>query len=43
MAIAEESGPEAVVFSSASPSTSAMSDSVDWVVRLKRAFGSPNF
>ena len=42
-AIAEESGPEAVVFGSASPSTSAISDSVDWVVRLKRAFGSPNF
>ena len=42
-AIAEESGPEAVVFGSASPSTSAMSDSIDWVVRLKRAFGSPNF
>ena len=42
-AIAAESGPESVVFSSASPSTSAMSDSVDWVVRLKRAFGSPNF
>ena len=41
--IAEESGPEAVVFGSASPSTSAMSDSIDWVVRLKRAFGSPNF
>jgi len=42
-AIAEESGAEAVVFGSASPSTSAMSDSVDWVVRLKRAFGTPNF
>jgi anaerobic selenocysteine-containing dehydrogenase len=42
-AIVEESGPEAVVFGSSSPSTSAMSDSVDWVVRLKRAFGSPNF
>jgi anaerobic selenocysteine-containing dehydrogenase len=42
-AIAEESGPEAVVFGSASPSTSAMSDSVDWVMRLRRAFGSPNF
>jgi anaerobic selenocysteine-containing dehydrogenase len=40
--IADESGPEAVVFGSASPSTSAMSDSVDWVVRLRRAFGSPN-
>ena len=42
-AVAEESGPEAVVFGSASPSTSAISDSVDWVLRLKRAFGSPNF
>jgi hypothetical protein len=30
------------VFSSASPSTSAMSDSLDWVMRLRRAFGSPN-
>src|SRR5688500_696574 len=28
--IADESGPEAVVFGSASPSTSALSDSVDW-------------
>jgi anaerobic selenocysteine-containing dehydrogenase len=41
--IARESGPEAVVFGSASPSTSAMSDAVDWVNRLRRAFGSPNF
>ncbi|NEE01732.1 molybdopterin-containing oxidoreductase family protein [Phytoactinopolyspora halotolerans] len=41
--IARESGPESVVFASASPSTSAMSDSVDWVMRLRRAFGSPNF
>ena len=41
--IAEESGPEAVVFGSASPSTSALSDSVDWIMRLRRAFGSPNF
>ncbi len=41
--IAEESGPEAVVFGSASPSTSALSDSVDWITRLRRAFGSPNF
>lgn len=41
-ALAREHGPEAVVFSSASPSTSAMSDSVDWVQRLQRAFGSPN-
>ncbi len=42
-AIAGESGPEAVVFGSASGSTSAMSDSIDWVNRLRRAFGSPNF
>jgi anaerobic selenocysteine-containing dehydrogenase len=35
-------GAETVVFGSASPSTSAMSDSVDWVMRLRRAFGSPN-
>ena len=42
-AIAAASGPEAVVFASASPSTSAISDSVDWITRLRRAFGSPNF
>jgi anaerobic selenocysteine-containing dehydrogenase len=41
--IAYESGPEAVVFGSASPSTSALSDSVDWITRLRRAFGSPNY
>jgi len=41
--IADESGPEAVVFGSASPSTSAISDSVDWIARLRRAFGSPNY
>jgi anaerobic selenocysteine-containing dehydrogenase len=41
--LAREHGPESVVFSSASPSTSAMSDSVDWVQRLRRAYGSPNF
>jgi anaerobic selenocysteine-containing dehydrogenase len=41
--VATESGPEAVVFASASPSTSAISDSVDWITRLRRAFGSPNF
>jgi anaerobic selenocysteine-containing dehydrogenase len=41
-ALAREHGPESVVFSSASPSTSAMSDSLDWLMRLKRAFGSPN-
>lgn len=41
-AIATAHGPEAVVFGSSSPSTSAMSDSIDWVTRLRRAFGSPN-
>ncbi|TQM62293.1 anaerobic selenocysteine-containing dehydrogenase [Humibacillus xanthopallidus] len=41
--IADESGAEAVVFGSASPSTSAISDSVEWITRLRRAFGSPNY
>ncbi len=41
--LAREHGPEAVVFSTASPSTSALSDTVEWVQRLRRAYGSPNF
>ena len=41
-ALARDHGPECVVFGSSSPSTSAMSDSVDWLNRLRRAFGSPN-
>src|ERR1700712_4684970 len=41
-ALARDSGPESVVFGSSSPSTSAMSDSIDWVQRLQRSFGSPN-
>lgn len=36
-------GPESVVFSSVSPSTSAIVDCVDWIQRLQRAFGTPNF
>ncbi|HZC05456.1 MAG TPA: molybdopterin-dependent oxidoreductase [Ktedonobacterales bacterium] len=40
--IAEESGPESVVFSAASPSTSASDDSMIWIQRLMNAFGSPN-
>ena len=40
--LARDHGPESVVFGSASPSTSAMSDSIDWLTRLRRAFGSPN-
>jgi anaerobic selenocysteine-containing dehydrogenase len=43
LAIKDADGPEAVAFSSSSPSTSAISDSIDWVQRLVRAFGSPNF
>ena len=43
LAIKAADGPEAVAFSSSSPSTSAISDAVDWVVRLVRAFGSPNY
>lgn len=41
--LAREHGPESVVFSSASPSTSAIDDCLDWIQRLQRAFGSPNF
>src|SRR4051794_23038182 len=41
-ALARDHGPESVVFGSASPSTSAMSDAIDWVQRLQNAFGSPN-
>ena len=40
--LAREHGPECVVFGSSSPSTSAMSDAIDWLNRLRRAFGSPN-
>jgi anaerobic selenocysteine-containing dehydrogenase len=40
--IASEHGPESVVFSVASPSTSASDDSLLWISRLMNAFGSPN-
>ncbi len=40
--IADEHGPKSVVFSAASPSTSASSDSLAWIQRLMYAFGSPN-
>jgi len=43
LALAREHGPESVVFSSVSPSTSAIVDCVEWIQRLQRAFGSPNF
>lgn len=42
-ALRRDHGPESVVFSSVSPSTSAIVDCVEWIVRLQRAFGSPNF
>jgi anaerobic selenocysteine-containing dehydrogenase len=42
LALGRDHGPESVVFSATSPSTSAMSDAIDWVMRLRRAFGSPN-
>ena len=41
-ALARDGGPESVVFSSVSPSTSAIVDCVDWIQRLQRAYGSPN-
>jgi anaerobic selenocysteine-containing dehydrogenase len=40
--LAEESGPESVVFSLVSPSTSASADATIWTERLRRAFGSPS-
>ena len=40
--IAQDYGPESVVFSSASPSTSAADDAIDWMQRLANAYGSPN-
>jgi anaerobic selenocysteine-containing dehydrogenase len=40
--LAQASGPESVVFSMASPSTSGILDSAEWVHRLRRAFGSPS-
>jgi anaerobic selenocysteine-containing dehydrogenase len=40
--LSQRHGPESVVFSVASPSTSGVSDSLIWIERLMRAFGSPN-
>jgi len=42
-ALARDHGPESVLFGSASPSTSAIVDSFDWIQRLQCAFGSPNY
>ncbi len=41
-AIAQAHGSESVVFSVASPSTSASDDSMVWIQRLMNAFGTPN-
>jgi anaerobic selenocysteine-containing dehydrogenase len=40
--LAEKHGPESIVFSASSPSTSASDDSMVWIQRLMNAFGSPN-
>lgn len=40
--IRQESGAEAVAFGVTTPSGTPMSDSIDWVERFTRAFGSPN-
>ncbi|MFC3454900.1 molybdopterin-dependent oxidoreductase [Amycolatopsis speibonae] len=40
--IRAESGAESVAFSVTSPSATPMSDSIDWVERFIRLFGSPN-
>lgn len=40
--IAAAHGPESVVFSVSSPSTSASDDSTAWISRLMNAYGSPN-
>jgi anaerobic selenocysteine-containing dehydrogenase len=41
-AIAQAHGPEQVAFSVTSPSGSHIQDSISWIERLIRAFGSPN-
>ena len=41
--LADRHGPESVVFSMVSGSTSAIADTAPWIQRLMRAFGSPNF
>lgn len=40
--IREESGAEAVAFSTATPSGTAISDDIRWIERLSNVFGSPN-
>src|SRR4029453_6156287 len=40
--IKSQHGAESVVFTSVSPSTSAIADAQPWISRLMRAFGTPN-
>ncbi len=40
--LAAQHGPESVVFSCVSPSTSAITESLPWIRRLMGAFGTPN-
>ncbi|MDX1621517.1 MAG: molybdopterin-dependent oxidoreductase, partial [Nitriliruptorales bacterium] len=42
LTLKEQHGAETVVFSTSSPSCTSISDSIDWIARLRRAFGSPN-
>lgn len=42
IAIADRHGPEQVAFSVTTPSGTHISDSISWIERLIRAFGSPN-
>jgi anaerobic selenocysteine-containing dehydrogenase/ferredoxin-NADP reductase len=41
-AVREENGAEAVVFAVTTPSGTPISDSIDWIERFVRHFGSPN-
>lgn len=41
-AIRQESGAEAVVFAVTTPSGTPLSDSIDWIERFVRLYGSPN-
>ncbi|MDQ2139079.1 molybdopterin-dependent oxidoreductase [Alcaligenaceae bacterium B3P038] len=40
--VRRENGPEAVAFGVTTPSGTPLSDSIDWIERFVRAFGSPN-
>ncbi|WPB55199.1 molybdopterin-dependent oxidoreductase [Xylophilus sp. GOD-11R] len=40
--VRDESGAEAVVFAVTTPSGTPLSDSIDWIERFVRSFGSPN-